>query len=189
MRYIAAVVLLSSGLALGAEQGPQASRTHRVGEIEARLPAYEAVAAILIQAPAHSIQMGLSEEIYRCWELRMTGDHGRMTLRLFERLLWLHQMIQDRTAKLRGELAEYKASQTSDPDVEARLWEHGFWLDSLIAAYDQSVRLGEREGLLRVRDASFLSLRRTVSPRLYQGDYTMVYDEAAPSCRARTSEG
>ena len=46
-------------------------------EIEAALPAFDAASRASLRVPSKNIDLGPSARMYRCWKLRLTGDHGK----------------------------------------------------------------------------------------------------------------
>ena len=91
--------------------------------LEQRMPAYEAVEAASIQVPARSIELGLNAKMYRCWKLKLTGDHGRQALAVFERLRSAQDALKDLKGRLSKDLVEYAAAPKPDPELQGRILE------------------------------------------------------------------
>ncbi len=151
--------------------------------VEERMPAYEAVEAASIQVPARSIELGLNAKMYRCWKLRLTGDHGRQALGVFERLRSIQDTLKDLKERLSKDLLAYAASPRPDAELQKRILESQQGLDSLVESFDKALGAAERNALLKDSDKGLLGGRRTLSPRMTKDDYTMARDEDSPECR------
>ncbi|MBI2362673.1 MAG: hypothetical protein HYV15_04755 [Elusimicrobia bacterium] len=151
--------------------------------LERRLPAYEAVEAASVQVPARTIELGLNAKMYRCWKLKLTGDHGRQALAVFERLRSAQEALKDLKGRLSKDLVEYAAAPKPDPELQGRIREAEKGLDSLLDAFEKSLEAAARNGLLKSSDGVLGAGRRTLSPLMTKDDYTMVRDEESPECR------
>ncbi len=151
-------------------------------EIEKRMPALNAAAAVSIQVPARAIELGPRARMYKCWRLRLTGDHGKKAVRVFERLHSVQAALRDQKAKLTKDLLLYEASPKPDPHLPARIRARHRSLGSLLESYDQLVALGIKSELLKLSGKTFRNGRRMIAPILREDDYTMVYDDGAPDC-------
>lgn len=156
-------------------------------KIETKMPAYDEVAGTMIRVPARTIELGPSARMYRCWKLRLTGDHGKQALRVFERLHSVQSAVKDLKEKLAKDLIRYAGSPKPHAELQKRIEEQNEQLGALLTSYRKLIRLGTRNGLLKHSDREMFSGRRSVTPRLKDDDYTMVYDEANPECRSRPS--
>ncbi|MFH1724419.1 MAG: hypothetical protein ABII00_07335 [Elusimicrobiota bacterium] len=184
-----AAALLALGAAAWAQAGTAGDLAFDpvLRDIEAKMPAYEAVEATDIRIPTRSIELGPSSPMYRCWNLVLTGDHGKQALGVFERLRSVHSALKDLRGKLAKDLLLYATSRRGDPEMQGRIMTQHQALESLFTSYRQIVQLGERNGLLKASRRGIFSWRRTVAPTLRDDDYTMVYAESDPSCPPRTS--
>lgn len=151
--------------------------------LEKRMSAYEAVEAASVQVPARTIELGLNAKMYRCWKLKLTGDHGRQALAVFERLRSAQDALKDLKGRLSKDLVEYAASPKPDPELQGRILDAEKGLDSLLDAFEKSLEAASRNGLLKSSDGILSAGRRTLSPLMTKDDYTMARDEESPECR------
>ena len=151
-------------------------------EIEARMPKLNSAATASIQVPARAIELGPRARMYRCWRLRLTGDHGKKAVRVFERLHSVQAALRDQKAKLTKDLLLYAAAAEPSPNLPERVRARHRSLGSLLDSYDQLIALGTKSKLLKFSEKGFLSGRQTITPLLKENDYTMVYDDGAPEC-------
>ncbi|OGR57877.1 MAG: hypothetical protein A2X36_07385 [Elusimicrobia bacterium GWA2_69_24] len=193
-----ATVLLASWLAL-----PASARTDPGGggralaagadpvfepvlrDIEARLPLYSGAEAAVIRVPARSIDLGPSSKLYRCWKLRLTGDHGKQAYDVLSRLVSLQSALKDLREKLAVDLVAYAGAAKPDPALQKQIQSRQQELERIYTTYQKLLSLGDRNGLLKIADNEMFSGRRAVSPRLKDSDYTMAYDDATPECQKK----
>ena len=149
--------------------------------VETRMPVWEAVEAASVQVPARVIELGLNAKMYRCWKLRLTGDHGRKALAVFERLRSVQDALKDLKGRLAQDLVRYAASPKPDAELQKRVAEAQLGLDSLTDSFEKTYDSAERNGLLK--PAGLSGGRRALSPSMTKDDYTMVRDEELPECR------
>lgn len=145
-----------------------------------RMPAWEAVEAAAVQVPARTIELGMSAKMYRCWKLKLTGDHGQKALAVFERLRQVQDTLKDLKARLSQDLVRYAASPKPDAELQRRIAEAQQGLDSLTDSFGKTLDSAQRNGLIKPGAAAG---RRTLSPLMTKDDYTMVKDEESPECR------
>lgn len=151
--------------------------------LERRMEVYEAIETASVQVPARTIELGLNAKLYRCWKLKLTGDHGRQTLSAFERLRSAQDALKDLKERLSKDLVAYAAAPKPDAELQARIIESQKGLDSLVDAFQNHLEAAERNGLLKSAEKALSGGRRVISPRMTKDDYTMVRDEESPECR------
>ncbi len=151
--------------------------------IKKRMPRLDSVTAAHIQVPARAIELGSRSRMYRCWRLRLTGDHGKKAVRVFERLHSVQAALRDQRAKLTKDLLLYTEGSEPTPGLADRIRARSRSLDSLLESYDQLIAVGLKSKLLKKNEKSFISGRSTILPILKENDYTMVYDDGSPECR------
>ncbi len=154
-----------------------------LSEIERRMPEFDAAAAAQIQVPSRAIELGPRARMYRCWRLRLTGDHGGKVARVFERLHSVQAAIRDQKSLLTKDLLLYAASAQPGAELTERIRVRNRSLGSLMESYNQLLALGQKSEMLKMTENSFLSGRIVVSPLLKEDDYTMVYDGDSPDCK------
>lgn len=150
--------------------------------IESRLPAYDAAVESSLRIPVQTIELGLSNKMYHCWKLRLTGGHGRQTRGVMENLRSVQSAMKERLGALTQELAAYTAAPKPDLDARRRILAVRDDLDGLLRRYDTLIALGRRNGFLQSSDGGIFGERQTISPRLLKDDYTMVHDDTVPGC-------
>ena len=149
------------------------------------MPAWEAVESASVQVPARVIELGLNAKMYRCWKLRLTGDHGRKALTVFERLRSIQDTLKDLKARLSQDLVRYAAAPKPDAELQKRIAEAQMGLDSLADSFEKSLESAVRNALLKPSGQGLSGARRQLSPLMTKDDYTMVRDEETPECRTR----
>ncbi len=130
------------------------------------------------------MDMGLAAKEYRCWRLRLVGDHGKEARKTLSRLASIQAALKSLTADFAAALARYGAGERDVP-LWASLLEAEKALDGLLERYRQLLASGEEAGLLRRSPAGMFSSRAVVSPILKKDDYTMMYDANIPGCPQR----
>jgi len=155
-------------------------------DIEGRMPSYEEIETTNLRVPMRTIELGPSAKLYRCWKLRLTGDHGQQALSVLERLSSIQGGLKELREKLAKDLVSYAGSGKPDAELKKRIRTRHGELDQLMATYRKLLRLGEKHGLLKVSEREPFSGHRSVSPKLKDDDYTMVFDETNPECRRGT---
>ncbi|MBI3300083.1 MAG: hypothetical protein HYZ75_18100 [Elusimicrobia bacterium] len=151
--------------------------------LERRMEAYETIETASIQVPARTIELGLNVKLYRCWKLKLTGDHGRQTLAVFERLRSAQDALKDLKERLAKDLVAYAAAPKPETELQKRIVESQKGLDALVDAFDNALEAAERNGLLKSADKALAGGRRVISPKMTKDDYTMARDEESPECR------
>jgi hypothetical protein len=191
----AALLLLASGARAGSEPKGQGRDERKLTvpadpalapvltEIEERMPELDAAAAAQIQVPARAIELGPRARMYRCWRLRLTGDHGNKVVRVFERLHSVQAAIRDQKSKLTKDLLLYSAASERSPELTEGIRLRNRSLGSLLQSYKQLLSLGKKSKMLKISERGLLSGRRSISPLLKEDDYTMVYDAEADDCK------
>lgn len=154
-------------------------------DIEARMPLYAEAEAAVIRVPARSIDLGPSSKLYRCWKLRLTGDHGQQAWSVLSRLVSLQAALKDLREKLAVDLVAYAGAELPDPATQKQIQARQQELERVYASFQKLLSLGDRNGLLKASDNEMFSGRRAVSPRLKDSDYTMAYDDATPECQKK----
>ncbi|PCI38278.1 MAG: hypothetical protein COB53_04990 [Elusimicrobia bacterium] len=151
-------------------------------EIGAQMPELEAAAAAAVKIPARAIELGPRARMYKCWRLRLTGDHGKKAARVFERLHSVQAALRDQKSKLTKDLLLYSAAVNPTADQRERIQARHRSLSSLLESYNQLIALGLKSKLLKISESGFFSDRQMIIPLLKENDYTMVYDDGAPDC-------
>ena len=151
--------------------------------IEGRMPAYEEAEAARIQVPGRTIELGPKAAMYRCWKLRLTGDNGKQAAYVLERLKSVQDAIKDTKGKLTKDLLELSAGAGPDERLRARIRERHAALEQLLKSYQDLIKSGGKADVIAFTPRGLLSDRPSITPRLRDDDYTMVYDDSSPECR------
>ena len=154
-------------------------------EIEQLLPACDAVAAANLRVPSPTVDLGPSAKMYRCWKLKLTGDQGKQARDILQRLKSVQGTLRDLRKKLDRNLDLYLASPKPDGRTRALIRAQHRSLKNLLERYRSLIGIGTRNGLIKVSSGGLLSGKRSVTPRLRNEDYTMVYDHTIPGCPER----
>lgn len=191
---VAALAALALSLAASARAG--ADRPPRPGrpsaqdpaletalrEMEARMAEYEDIESASVQVPAPVIALGLSTKAYRCWKLKLTGERGRQAREVTSQLQGIQRSFAELKARLAREVLSYAADDRSDPLLPKRISAQSESLEAMAQAWRRLLATSIDAGLVRRIEKGFLRANLTISPRLDDDDYTMVYDSSEPDC-------
>lgn len=172
-----------SGAGRGLPSPNDASFDPVLKRLERRMEVYEAIETASVQVPARSIELGLNAKLYRCWKLRLTGEHGRQVLSAFERLRSAQEALKDLKERLSKDLVAYAAAPKPSAELQKLIIESQTSLDSLVDAFENHLEAAERNGLLKSTGKALAAGRRMILPRMTKDDYTMARDEESPECR------
>jgi hypothetical protein len=153
--------------------------------IEASKTLYEEVESTDIQAPYPTISLGLSTKLYQCWKLQLTSEHGKQVHATMNRLQYLQKEITDLKKNLDKDLQIYKTSPKPNSGLDqktALIALQSNSLNLLLTEYQKLLDWAVQNNLVRIAEKGLWRARRTISPKLKDDDYTMVYDPLAPEC-------
>jgi hypothetical protein len=154
--------------------------------LEVRLPVYEKTGATVIRVPQREMELGLATPEYKCWRLRLNGEHGREVRRTMSRLRSVQSAIKTLSSDLRKAAKRYADNDNKDVVLGEHLEQALRTLDGLVERYKTLLNKGKEKKLLRYSTGGLFSSRSVVSPILQRDDYTMVYDDSAAECPPRT---
>ncbi|MFA6092409.1 MAG: hypothetical protein WCU88_07515 [Elusimicrobiota bacterium] len=154
-------------------------------ELEAQWPAAEDVEKSSLRVPSKTLSLGVSNPLYRCWQLSLTGERALQILGLLERL----KALQDSVRTAKKDLLKEASLYAAQPGAEAlsRVRARSNSLKGLLAAYKALLESGRRMELLKVSEPSSFTEHLSVSGALREEDYVMSYDDALPECPPRGS--